>query len=316
LSRFGEKKQIKISDMSVLLSLAEQGYINRVLYNTAVSFQSPEQIPILLAKLKRSGVEDVTITVHDYFSLCPSHFLINASGNYCRLPSPEVCNKCLSSHQDGLVSLYTKRDILAWRRLWWQAYEEATRVLCFSASSKSLLKEVYPELAENKIEVILHTVDERLSSSRIPSIDLDAPLRVGVVGAIGEHKGAAIIRGLANIIRERNSDVEICVIGSIDIANHYSDIVQQTGPYNSGQLSDFIESSGANVFLFPSIWPETFSYVTAELMALEVPVVCFDMGAPAERVSQYSKGMVIKFTEDAGLLLDHLIEFKNTQKIS
>ena len=36
--------------------------------------------------------------------------------------------------------------------------------------------------------------------------------------------------------------------------------------------------------LFPSIWPESFSYVVQEIMLMGLPFVCFDLGAPAERV--------------------------------
>ena len=43
------------------------------------------------------------------------------------------------------------------------------------------------------------------------------------------------------------------------------------------------------MFLFPSIWPETFSYVVAEMTALELPVVAFDLGAPAERLRGYRR---------------------------
>ncbi len=52
-------------------------------------------------------------------------------------------------------------------------------------------------------------------------------------------------------------------------------------------MPDLVEAHGINMFLFPSIWPETFSYVVAEMTALELPVVAFDLGAPAERLRGY-----------------------------
>lgn len=60
--------------------------------------------------------------------------------------------------------------------------------------------------------------------------------------------------------------------------------------------------------LFPSIWPETFSYVAQELVELDLPVACFDLGAPAERLRNYSKGMILKETT-ASAILDDLISF-------
>jgi len=62
------------------------------------------------------------------------------------------------------------------------------------------------------------------------------------------------------------------------------------------------------MFLFPSVWPETFSYVTSELMALEVPLACFDLGAPAERVRDYAQGLVVSRIE-AAAALEEIVAF-------
>jgi glycosyltransferase involved in cell wall biosynthesis len=47
------------------------------------------------------------------------------------------------------------------------------------------------------------------------------------------------------------------------------------------------------MFLFPSIGPETFSYVCEELMQLEVPLAVYDIGAPPERVARYRRGLIL-----------------------
>jgi glycosyltransferase involved in cell wall biosynthesis len=63
-----------------------------------------------------------------------------------------------------------------------------------------------------------------------------------------------------------------------------------------------VDASGANVFLFASIWPETFSYVAHELCSMGLPVVCFDMGAQADLIHFYRKGTVIKLAKSRDLL--------------
>ena len=57
-----------------------------------------------------------------------------------------------------------------------------------------------------------------------------------------------------------------------------------TGTYRRDDLVDLIEANGINLFFFPSICPETFSYVTEEMIRLDVPIVAFDLGAPGERL--------------------------------
>ncbi len=60
--------------------------------------------------------------------------------------------------------------------------------------------------------------------------------------------------------------------------------------------------------LFPSICPETFSYVVHELMDMKLPVASFNFGAPAERLASYSKGLVLSSMDPASVL-DELISF-------
>jgi glycosyltransferase involved in cell wall biosynthesis len=63
-----------------------------------------------------------------------------------------------------------------------------------------------------------------------------------------------------------------------------------TGAYKHEDLVGLIEANKINLAFFPSICPETFSYVTEEMIRLELPVVAFDLGAPGERLRGYRKG--------------------------
>lgn len=63
-----------------------------------------------------------------------------------------------------------------------------------------------------------------------------------------------------------------------------------------------------DLFFIPSIWPETFSYTTSEIMSMHMPVAVFPIGAPVERVKYYEKGLVLKET-DAKSALKELQEF-------
>ena len=71
---------------------------------------------------------------------------------------------------------------------------------------------------------------------------------------------------------------------------------------------DLVEENEINMILIPSIWPETFSYVCHEVMALELPVACFDVGAQAEVVDKYRKGRILK-SKEASCVLRELSEF-------
>jgi len=78
--------------------------------------------------------------------------------------------------------------------------------------------------------------------------------------------------------------------------------IRVLGSYELSELPQLIQNSGANVFLLPSIVPETFSFVCEELMHLGVPLVVFDIGAPPERVASYSRGLVVHYVSPDDLL--------------
>ncbi|HQV89811.1 MAG TPA: glycosyltransferase, partial [Nitrosomonas sp.] len=92
--------------------------------------------------------------------------------------------------------------------------------------------------------------------------------------------------------------------------NFSADCLNVTGRYERTALASAIEQSGANIFLFPSIWPETFSYVAHELMACGVPLCCFNLGAPAEAVANYSTGLLLDYQASPAMLLEQMENFR------
>ena len=74
-----------------------------------------------------------------------------------------------------------------------------------------------------------------------------------------------------------------------------------------------MEKNNVDIVFIPSIWPETFSYTTSEAMMMGLPVACFDMGAPAERVKKYEKGLIIEKI-DGQYALDSIINFIRRQR--
>jgi len=294
-----KRQRFSISGLDVLIRLAEDGLISEAFYNNAVSFEYPEDIPDLLVTLRSVYGIQLAVALHDYFPICPSHFLLDASGKYCGVPDIETCSHCLPVNDFWFVSFFESRDIRLWRNKWGACLGVADRVLCFSNASRDLLSKAYPGLHTDRIDVVPHKTS--YFPSRKPRVNMSSGLHIGVLGEIAHHKGCAIVQALSEEILRQNAGTRISVIGTLE-ADCDARVVSETGPYDASSLVDMVEESGANVFLFPSIWPETFSYVIDELMQLEVPIVCFDMGAPAERVRRYRWGKLIPFASAQEIL--------------
>lgn len=287
-----------------VLALVAGAAVQQIIYNCAVSFRAPLLVPALLAALRHRTNAPLLFLLHDYFAICPSHFLIDANGKFCAVPAPATCNDCLERHQDGFVSLSGIRDIGAWRDGWGAALALADEVRVFSDSSKVMLLRAYPWLDAGRISLVPHRLHTQLVPQNVAAGD---ELHIGVVGAVGRHKGAAIVAALAEEILRRGTGVKITVIGTLE-AKVPREVVRVTGPYEAAKLPAEIETSGANVFLFPSIWGETFSYTSHELIAMKLPFACFDFGAQADLARRYERGLVLD-SMDAPEILDRLKAF-------
>jgi glycosyltransferase involved in cell wall biosynthesis len=151
-----------------------------------------------------------------------------------------------------------------------------------------------------------------LSFLNKPQPKFDNGLHIGVIGAINYAKGTAIVAEMAKIIESEGNDTTLTVIGPFDgwlRGKH----ITLTGPYKLEDLPSLLSDFRINICFLPSIWPETFSYVTSELMALDMPLCCFDLGAPAERVRGYSKGLIISQI-DAAIALAQIRGFYESLK--
>jgi hypothetical protein len=299
------RRRFAMPGLEVVEELAAQGSFDEVVFNNAVSFERPEAVPELLLKLKEGHRLPLRMVIHDYYTLCPSQFLLDSEGKFCNLPVAQTCRRCLAVNEQGFISLTASRDIEAWRGAWGKCLAAADGIRCFSGASKVLLTRAYPHLDERRIEVRPHEAGH--VPLRRPALRPGGPMHLGVVGDIDHPKGAGVIRELSEEIRRRGLPVKITVIGTI-AGDLDPAIVGQTGLYEHASLPDYIERSGANVFFLPSIVPETFSFVTHELIQFDLPLACFDLGAQAERIGQYANGMVFPMGT-AGEVLDGLLSF-------
>ena len=134
---------------------------------------------------------------------------------------------------------------------------------------------------------------------------------VAVIGAIGPHKGSALLDAL--VARLEGTNIGIVVIGYTD-----SQLLRGWrvpgrcyvhGPYIDAELRTLITGYGVDVALFPNRLPESFSYTLSEVWAAGIPAIVPDDGALAERVSRYDGGWILPArysAEDAELLLQRL----------
>jgi len=278
----------RMSSFAALDRIVSKAKVTEIFVNSPVSFDEPlvfaDWIGTMRASLPHTRL---TVAVHDYFAVCPSFVLLDADGRYCGIPDVSVCAQCLPRHEARYVALSPPTEIGPWRALWGRCLATADEVRCFSASTRKLLLRAYPGLDPDRISVVPHRVD--FVPARLPALDHSAPLTIGIIGQISEQKGALIVKDLMARIDREHPDVRVVVIGGVDIPIR-SPRLSMTGAYTHADLVDLIEANRINLAFFPSVCPETFSYVTEEMIRLDLPIVAFDLGAPGERLRGYRNG--------------------------
>ena len=281
----GGEEVYRISSFLGLEPILAQAPVAEIFLNSPVSFDEPLVFADWIAAMRAAhpGAR-LTFAMHDYFAVCPSFVLLDADGRYCGIPDVAECANCLPRHQARYVALSPPTEIGPWRALWGRCLAAADEVRCFSDSTRRLLRRAYPDLAADRISVIPHQVD--YVPARLPALDHSAPLVVGIIGQISEQKGALVVKEMVARIDREHLDIRVVVIGTLDVPVK-SERLRVTGPYRHEELVDLIEANGINLFFFPSVCPETFSYVTEEMIRLEVPIVAFDLGAPGDRLRSY-----------------------------
>lgn len=286
-----------VAEMEGILGTAS---LAQVLLNCAVSMPGPGRVIGLVESLAARTGATLVVAIHDYYCICPSPFLLDYRGDFCGVPGPERCQSCLPVHDDGYVTLAAERSMAAWRERWGTLLHRAHEVRCFSSSSAQILARAYPDLGA-RVSVVPHEVAP-LRTVRLTSQG-SGRIVVGVVGTISAHKGAEVVVGLANAIEANRKDIRIVVIGRLEDSCP-SPVVTQTGPYERERLPELIERWGIQIVLMPSICPETFSFVSHEVVSMGVPLITLDLGAQGDVARSYPLGHVARDSSGASLMAE------------
>ena len=293
----------EISDIFQFFSLLD---VEELFYNNLVSFPKPLEVLQEISTLIKEKSIKLIITIHDYFPVCQSFTLLDDKNNYCGASTDlKTCTNCIKNNTN-----YTYKDIpiTTWRNQWAALFDDASKIICFSNSSKKIIQKVFTEIKSDIIEVIPHTLPTPIETK--PHLSTNNELHVGVLGTINTHKGALVVKSIVDYFVAKNYG-RITIIGSLHDIEINSTRFNQTGNYNQQNLPELIQKSGINVFLFPSVWPETFSYVTDELIAMDVPVVAYNIGAPAERISNYKNGVLVDINSSINSIVETLETLKD-----
>lgn len=299
----GFKKQYVFRDITELQKLGMYFSFDVIYINELVTYPVLTQVFEEIVKFAKSQGAKLVMLMHDYFAICPSINLLNEDGIYCDFPAKKECDFCFKlKHLD---SVFQCADVKEWQSRWKTFLDECDEIRCFSEDTKKRMTAVYGD--SPAYTLVPHSVDYLFPINM--EYKRTSTINIGLIGTMTLHKGREVVKDMLKEIEAEKLDVNIVLIGAeqetvLGNMKHF----RQTGRYRAEELPQLIYENDIDMFLIPSVWPETFSYTSEELMQMGLPVACFDIGAPAERIGRYDKGLIIPGI-DGKLALDLILNY-------
>lgn len=285
--QWGEYKVLfELETLESVWAFSDKMEMNRLIVNQLVTYpRIGEHLQSIREYAEEKGIR-LMVMVHDYYLICPSMFLMNGQHRHCSIPAMSECQQCMESQpRYSLQEFHTVRE---WRSAWRSFLLACQEIRVFSQDSARLVKKAYGGLDQIQILPMEHTP--------LPKVDkaykTTETLNIGLLGTLTELKGARLVQQMVQLAEERKLPIRFILCGNTAMKIR-SRLFTQTEAYRPEQLPRLILEQDIDLFFMASIWPETFSYTTQEVMEMGMPVACLPLGAPAERVSRYEKGTVL-----------------------
>ena len=255
----------------------------RIIYSCAVGDTDPLGLPKAILSLRRGPDDRIEMLIHDYFPISPSYTLLNSAAHYTGPPTADDIAHQWRKPNGALLPLAD------WQAEWGRLIDAADTITVFSHSSAQIFGAAYPA-AQEKMRVAPHQplVD-------LPRIQQSGGLRnrvIGVLGNIGQAKGAAVLQDIGHWARD-TGHAKLVVLGRVDPAYPLVPLAEVHGGYHRDDIPALIARFGITDWLIPSIWPETFSYTTHEAIATGLPVWSFDLGAQGDAIRASVQGNLL-----------------------
>jgi len=227
--------------------------------------------------------------VHDFYAACPRVNLIDPTGRLCGMADVETCGRCLALGGAHEASRLTELAPADHRALFRNFFDACRHVVAPSQDTALHLAMAFPDTAAMVVPHI------HLSGPPAPVRQLSN--NIALLGAVGPHKGSAVLLEIARLARITHPELRFHVIGYTDIDAALLKLgnVSITGKYLPAELPMLLEKFQAGIALFLHGWPETFSYTLTEAMMQGLLPLVPDIGAPADRVRESGIGAVFPF---------------------
>ena len=313
-SKFSE---IETNNLNIILTIFE---ITSITINHLIWSQDIPQMIDLIVKTALDYKIKIIFYLHDFYTVCPSVNLLNYKKKHCNIPSELTCNNCLESYDNPDNTLtFNKVEVLStinlhhlnitkWRKLWSKLFVVADTIIVPSTSTMEIWKRAFPEFG-SKVKILHHNLQylDGIQSRKVkPSATF---FQIYIIGEITEPKGKNIVDDLLELIKIHKLNICINILGIYNnLKFNNTPFLKLHESFSHNEIAAVLNNKEIHCFIMPSICPETFSYVTQEMIATSLPIIGFNLGAQGQFIGSYENGELVQ-------LVDSQLMFKAVEKL-
>jgi Glycosyltransferase Family 4 len=258
----------------------------------------------LVDLLQESGVR-YDWSIHDYHVICPCNHLVRVDGVYCG--EPDVNGWCEFLVPQGNDQGQPASALInSWRERFSGRLGGARRVFAPSQDAARRVSAHFPGAT-----LVVRPHPERYSppDKCAAAYEQGEVVHVVLLGTITTTKGSEKLLACAQDARTRGLALAFTVLGTTDRDACLKRVgnVRVTGAYREHEVFDRLRGLGCSLAFLPSVWPETFMFTLSIAMAARLYVVCFELGAQAERLARWGWGRTLPLDSSPQVINDALI---------
>ncbi len=282
-----------------LLAASKWLHWDEIWINELVTYPKLWDCMECIKELKQKHGAKLIMLMHDYFSICPTINLVTEDFHYCGMPGGETCQACYN--KKNYKEEYGCASQKEWVEHWAKFFEACTEIRSFSQDTYDRVVQAFG--TDYPLTLVPHQVNHMIPIHKEHTHS--KTITIGLLGILINHKGSDLVEAMLKKIEEQNLDIRIVLIGKVmgTSMNKYKNFYA-TGTYHVSDLPKLVYENDIDIFMTASIWPETFSYTTEEVMKMGLPIASFDLGAPAERIKRYEKGLILSDRNEETVLAE------------